>query len=161
MRRPVSLVAPGAMQSFTLTFWSGVSGPGAAIASYAVAGDAGETFVGLGSDGNAYYAYSSGLATPFEAWAGTTYWLSVVANMDYLDPLGNSREWGWAFATGGDGHWYQDFFGTRYHDGDSVGDPSTDLAFTLSTPEPGAYSLILAGLSALAALRRRAGRRRY
>ena len=93
--------------SFLVTIWSSDTGtPDAVLFSetFALAATS-ETFVSsgiFGTLGEAFtYDYSGDLANPFVATAGTGYWLSIVANLEF-PPF-----WAWAFAdpsaTPGDG----------------------------------------------------------
>jgi hypothetical protein len=78
------------------------------------------------------------LSLPFQALAGTTYWLSIQATLNY------PPQWGWYQGRGGEGVAYQDYsFGEN-------GVIPTDLAFSLaSVPEPITILLLSFGLIGL------------
>lgn len=140
----IGLASPGPLQSFTLTFWSDAGGPSTSLLSQTINGTANEAFAGTDAAGDPYYTYSADLPTAFPASANTTYWLSIVANMDYLAADSTAQQWAWMFGTGGDAISYQDYFGTRYQD-------PQDLAFSLAaTPEPGSLLPLLAALGLFA-----------
>jgi hypothetical protein len=127
--------SPASISDFALQIWSDSgSGPNVSLFSAIIAGNAGETFLGAQFPG-LVYAYNATLTTPFLAQAGTTYWLSIVPDID-VPP-----QWGWQTGTGGDGFFYQDFGGVRIRE-------EGDLAFTLlgtptAVPEP--FSVVLLG----------------
>jgi len=116
--------APGPISQFSLSFWSDIGGlPGVPLATYTIAGNANETWVGPYSYQS--YLYSANLSSPFQATAGTQYWLSLVPDIAY------PPQWGWAQGTGGDGSAYQYFiYGGPYDFVDG------DLAFALYGSEP-------------------------
>lgn len=128
--------AQAPITGFTINFYADAAGtPGALLYSTGdVAGNAGETFIGLDNAGNPTYVY--GLGVSFAATGGTTYWLSIVPD------LGFPPQWGWETGTGGDGAAYQCFFGT-------CGSVSNDLAFALNTPEPTTVVFLATGLAAI------------
>jgi hypothetical protein len=153
----------GPITAFTLTFSANNNGqPGAALLSEKIPGNANETFVGTepGSGGvgpDLVFNYSTNLPTAFQADANTTYWLSIVPDLDFSDDP-NIGQWGWHTATGGDGTSFQTFLGQNFVN-------PNDLAFTLEgtatvIPEPA--SLVVWGAVGLAGLgygwRRRAVR---
>ena len=120
----------GPINSFTISFWDDNDGqPGSVLTSQIISGNANELVTGTAG----IYFYSTMLSTPFTAAAGSTYWLSVVAD------IGFPPQWGWQAGTGGDGVVYQDLLGDRYlYTG-------ADLAFNLDTttvPEPSTFALL-------------------
>ena len=128
---------PTPISNFLIQFWSDNSGPNAELFSETILGNADETFVEKIGNFN-LYQYGMDLSLPFQALAGTTYWLSIQATLDYLP------QWGWYQGKGGNGVAYQD-----YLLGDVLGDGPipTDLAFSLaSVPEPITILLLSFGL---------------
>ena len=124
---------PAPISNFLIQFWSDNSGPNAELFSETIVGNAHETFVEKIGDFN-LYQYGMDLSLPFQALAGTTYWLSIQATLDY------PPQWGWYQGKGGDGVAYQDFFG-------EIGAIPKDLAFSLaSVPEPITILLLSFGL---------------
>jgi len=141
---------PPFLTGFTLSIYSDSSGqPGGLLYTQAVSSNANETLV-TGQT----YTYGIDLTSSFAAASGTSYWVSVVADLD--QEFGNV--WGWSSGTGGDGSSYQDVPGLpRTHQ-------LSDLAFTLngdvtgdgtSVPEPISISIFGAGLAGAAVIRRR------
>lgn len=128
----------GQITAFTINFYADAAGqPGRLLSIFRIAGNGGETFLGI-YDGNPTYTYSiSGV--DFMAQAETQYWISVVPD------VGFPPQWGWSTGFGGDSREYQDFFGTRTL-------IAADSAFTLTggcgycgppVPEPG--TLVMTG----------------
>jgi hypothetical protein len=131
----------GGITGFTVNFYSNAgNAPSSLLASYIVAGTAGETFLQNDNPGNPTYAYVLGLTSNFAAAAGKEYWLSVVPNLAF------PPQWLWETSSQGDTNAYQCFFGT-------CGNISADLAFGLYTPlpEPGSLALLVPGILGLAA----------
>lgn len=101
------------------------------------------------------YDFNATLSTPFTATAGTTYWISILADIE-----GGDYSWALGDSTGRDGYFLSlDSTGVSRIDQLPV-----DLAFTLSsptvTPEPSALLLTGTGLlGSLGMLRRRMARR--
>lgn len=135
------------ISSFLIQIWSDAGGPAAVLFSETVAGAPNET--SLGTVGSvSVFSYDVDLSNGFVALAGTTYWLSIQANLAY------PPQWGWATSTGGDGVAFQDFSGrprTRVN---------TDLAFSLTgtaatVPEPGTVALVALALLGTAVTSRR------
>jgi hypothetical protein len=127
------------INSFELQFWSDAAGqPGSSLMDYVIPGTAGESYL-EDNGGASIYSYAADLGSAFQASAGTQYWLSIVANVDF------PPQWGWESGTGGDGVAYQSFFG-------AAGQAPTDMAFTLCgtgssvTPEPSSGGLLCLGL---------------
>jgi hypothetical protein len=124
---------PAPISNFLIQFWSDNSGPNAELFSETIVGNAHETLVEKIGNFN-LYQYGMDLSLPFKALAGTTYWLSIQATLDY------PPQWGWYQGKGGDGVAYQDFFGEN-------GAIPTGLAFSLaSVPEPITILLLSLGL---------------
>ena len=125
---------PAPISKFLIQFWSDNSGPNAELFSETILGNADETFVEKIGNFN-LYQYGMDLSLPFQALAGTTYWLSIQATLDY------PPQWGWYQGKGGKGGAYQDYlFG-------NTGPIPTDLAFSLaSVPEPITILLLSFGL---------------
>ena len=144
---------PALIAGFTLKFYDDAMGSPnfmSPIGSYTIPGTAGETSLGIDNSGSPLFSYYADLMSPFLAVGGTTYWLSIVADLQF------PPQWGWGTATGGDGAAYQIFFGNG-------GGIETDLAFSLSNsdasvvPEPGSFALASLGAIGLVAgvIRRR------
>ena len=124
---------PAPISNFLIQFWSDNSGPNAELFSETIVGNAHETLVEKIGNFN-LYQYGMDISLPFQALAGTTYWLSIQATLDY------PPQWGWYQGKGGDGVAYQDFFG-------EIGAIPKDLAFSLaSVPEPITILLLSLGL---------------
>ena len=124
---------PAPISNFLIQFWSDNSGPNAELFSETIVGNAHETLVEKIGNFN-LYQYGMDLSLPFQALAGTTYWLSIQATLDY------PPQWGWYQGKGGNGLAYQDFFG-------EIGAIPKDLAFSLeSVPEPITILLLSFGL---------------
>ena len=130
---------PTPISNFLIQFWSDNSGPNAELLSETIVGNARETFVEKIGNFN-LYQYGMDLSLPFQALAGTTYWLSIQATLDY------PPQWGWYQGKGGDGVAYQDYlFGKT-----TTGSIPTNLAFSLaSVPEPITILLLSFGLIGL------------
>ena len=128
---------PAPISNFLIQFWSDNSGPNAQLFSETIVGNAHETFVEKIGNFN-LYQYGMDLSLPFQALAGTNYWLSIKATLDY------PPQWGWYQGKGGNGVAYQDYlFG-------NTGSIPTDLAFRLeSVPEPITILLLSFGLIGL------------
>lgn len=86
---------------FTLNIYadSGAGNPPVNLLySQAIAGNGNPTDLGTADiNGTEYFSYSATLATPFAAAPGTTYWLSVVAD---LTGYYSGAQWGWASSGG-------------------------------------------------------------
>ena len=127
---------PTPISNFLIQFWSDNSGPNAELLSETIVGNAHETLVEKIGNFN-LYQYGMDLSLPFQALAGTTYWLSIQATLDY------PPQWGWYQGKGGVGVAHQDYFG-------EIGVIPKDLAFSLaSVPEPITILLLSFGLIGL------------
>jgi hypothetical protein len=170
------------ISAFTLTFWNNASNnqPGTAILSEIIPGNAHETLLGLepgAASPTLVFAYNTALPAPFTALANTTYWLSIVPDLNATDP--NVGFWGWQTSFGSNPALpfvVTDFMGARLQ-GNSSGGPEQGqpqhLAFALfgvqqvtpsptpTVPEPSSLTLSAIGGIALAGWRwRRRGTRR-
>lgn len=139
---------------FTINFLSDVNGqPGTVLASENIVGDAGQTSLGNDQSGDAEFSYRATLPTAFSATGGTTYYLSIVADLAF------EPEWGWETSGVGDDGAYQNFFGGEYSLAPYGGG---NMAFTLDgsvldtgvdPPAPsipdGGSTLLLLGLACL------------
>jgi hypothetical protein len=162
---PGTTPIPGNITAFTLTFYGDAGGkpdtthPPLAIES--ILGNAKEQFVGMelgtGLPMASIFSYSTPLPTPFTLQAGTPYWLSIVADLDFSDNT-NGLQWGWHTASNGLNDGLNVFQGPSPLDS-----PAGNLAFTLqgnlaAVPEPS--SLVLFALGALCLAGGRSWRKR-
>ncbi len=119
----------GSVFDFGVAFYPSIAGGSQPdinnpLVQYQTGGNAGETFAGtLG--GVDLYQYKFGLPVPFQAIAGTTYWVKIYAYEN------NSPTWGLKKGTGGDNSHFLEYYS----------DPSWryrlipgDVAFTLLGP---------------------------
>lgn len=143
-------VPPGNPESFLVNFYAdgGNGVPGALLSTNTIGNYAGATFTGLKiQDIISIFSYQGTLATPFQATAGTRYWISIV------DPTEFAR-WYWASGSGPDNKH------TTIIDGQVYAGEAGDTAFTLqgtvsAVPEPASMLLFAAGTAALLLGRRR------
>jgi hypothetical protein len=120
--------------------------PGTLLAFTTVGGSAAATDTGMDLQGLNLFQYSGTLASPFQATAGTRYWIGI------SDPTSNGN-WFWASGSGADGT----------HAGIIGGAPdhfSDDMSFSLqgtvaAVPEPASAALFLMGAAGLLGLRAR------
>jgi hypothetical protein len=135
----------GRATNFTVTFFESIAGgsqphvnnpqlPEIYLAKYAVPGNANETAAGsLG--GTPMYEYVCVLPTPFQAIAGTKYWIRIEATQS------GYPDWGIAVGTGGDGQHFAFSTGAaRFYYG------AGDAAFSLWAP-PGPYFTVATSAS--------------
>lgn len=149
--RPTAL-APGTLQTFTISIWSNVpaggsepySRPGGVLATYAFnLADVHETLYGTtAQSGRNVYQYYVGLPERFEQTQGTTYWLTIRAD---LPPA--SVQWGWQESND---HRVspavQDYKGSGWVQLQN-NQYDNDMAFELTTiPEPAGLSALGIGL---------------
>lgn len=120
----------GAISSFTISIYRSIAGnsqpdmgTGGRLARYTVTGNAGETAAGT-FGGVAMFDYACNLASPFQAAAGTTYWVEIVAAQGIAAPS-YAPDWGLATGTGGNGTHFAFTTGANYTT------PANDLAFSL------------------------------
>jgi len=92
---------------FTITFYASIAGgsqPNVATASplatYTVSGNPGQTSAGI-FGGVAMYDYDFVLPTPFQAVAGTVYWIQIEAAQAGIP------DWGIATGSGGNGSYFR------------------------------------------------------
>ena len=123
---------------FTIAFYSSIVGgsqPNIATASplatYTVSGNPGQTSAGT-NGGVAMYDYDFLLPTPFQAVAGTVYWIQIEAAQTGIP------DWCLAGGSGGNGVYFKQFayIGDKYF---LLG--SGDAAFTLLTADTAIYSV--------------------
>lgn len=145
-------VPPGNPESFLVNFYAdGGSGvPGALLSTNTIGNYAGATFTGLKiQDIISIFSYQGTLATPFQATAGTRYWISIV------DPTEFAR-WYWASGSGPDNTH------TTIIDGQILVGQTGDTAFSLqgtvsAVPEPASALLFAVGAAGLLLRGRRRG----
>lgn len=143
-------VPPENPESFLINFYAdGGNGiPGALLSSNTIGGYAGATFTGLKiQEIISIFSYQGRLDMPFQATAGTRYWLSIV------DPTDFAR-WYWASGAGPDN------MHTTITDGQIYVGEAEDTAFTLhgtvsAVPEPTSVLLFAVGAVGLLARSRR------
>jgi hypothetical protein len=141
--------------TFTISIYadSGIGMPGTLLSTSTIGNGANATDTGIDFAGLlSIIQFSGSLATPFQAHAGSVYWIGI------SDPTAYAS-WFWSSGTGGDG----------VHAGLITGGAQTgltdDMAFTLSgtvsaVPEPASAALFALGAAALGGLRRRRQSRR-
>ena len=123
---------------FTITFYSSIGGnsqPNIAtappLATYTVSGNPGQTSAGT-VGGYPMYDYDFVLPTPFQAVAGTVYWIQIEASQAGIP------DWCLAGGSGGNGSYFRQFayVGDKFF---TMG--SGDAAFTLLTADTAIYSV--------------------
>ncbi len=127
----------GAVTSFTIAFYSSIGGNSqpnlttGPLATYTVNGNAGQTTAGT-VGGVAMYNYDFVLPAPFQAAAGTVYWIQIEAAQAGIP------DWCLAGGSGGDGVYFKQFayVGDKYF----LLGPG-DAAFTLLTADTAIYSV--------------------
>jgi len=102
---------------------------GPPLAEYETNGNAGQTFAGT-FGGVAMYDYRFTLPSPFQATAGTKYWLYVLAWQNGIP------EWGFSSASGGTGAYFRYVRGLHMYQA-----PPGDLAFTLRGVDDPTYTI--------------------
>ena len=101
----------GHVSGFTVTIFESIAGGSQPhvttpdtqeiyLAKYTVAGNAGETLAGV-VGGTTMYDYKSVLPIPFQAVAGTKYWLRIEASQNTFP------DWGIAVGAGGNGNYFR------------------------------------------------------
>lgn len=139
---PVRLGSGGPVADFTVSFYASIpSGIQPDISKpplvhYEVGGNASETPAGV-LGGVQTYDYNYTLPVPFQAAAGTKYWLQIEAYQP------GAPDWGLAAATGGDGQYFRRLAGDGYNYQIARG----DAAFALVGPGMDGYVLYLPGVS--------------
>jgi hypothetical protein len=142
--------SPAEISAFTVSFYADNAGvPGSPLQTASILGKANEIADGNDLLGDPVFNYSAALPTAFAANGGTTYWMSIVANVGY------PPQWLWENATGGDGRAYQTFTaGQEVLPNDMTF--SLISAATVETPEPGSLALLSGmALSGFLCLKRR------
>jgi len=127
----------GPATGFTVTFYSSIGGNSqpnivaGPLATYTVTGNAGQTSAGA-VGGVAMYNYDFVLPTPFQATAGTVYWIQIEAAEAGIP------DWCLAGGSGGNGAYFRQFayVGDKYF---TLG--PGDAAFTLLTSDSAIYSV--------------------
>jgi hypothetical protein len=129
----------GAGESPVFDFTIYIYGPGLVnsepaltpLTQYSVGGNAGETLAGT-FGGVPMYDYRFALAPPFQAAAGTKYWVQIEASQGLTPfPAYWPPDWGIAVGTGGDGSHFQVTTGGTAGGGNSRQILSHDTAFSL------------------------------
>ena len=129
---------PSSITGFTITFYSSIGGnsqPNIAtappLATYTVAGNPGQTSAGT-VGGYPMYDYDFVLPTPFQAVAGTVYWIQIEASQAGIP------DWCLAGGSGGNGSYFRQFayVGDKFF---TMG--SGDAAFTLLTADTAIYAI--------------------
>jgi hypothetical protein len=151
-----TMLSPGALQTFTISIWSNAlaggslpyNTPGSILETYLFnMADAHEVFYGTTTSGKKAYQYYVDLPEHFQQVQGTTYWLTIRADLPSA-----SAQWGWHESND---HRVspavQDFKGSGWVQLQN-NQYNNDMAFELTTiPEPGGLSVMGAGLVSLAA----------
>lgn len=126
-------VGKAPVYDFTVSFYRSIAGgsqpdvgPGGRLVRHFVGGNAGETAVGI-VGGVLMYDYAFVLPSPFQAVAGTKYWLQIEAYQGVTPGFGWPPDWSIARGTGGDGSHFRRVGGT----GGSFTSITGDCAYTL------------------------------
>ncbi len=149
-------LTPGSLQTFTINIWSDApaggsqpfSRPGSILETYVFnLADVHEVLYNTTTSGRTVYQYYVDLPEHFEQVQGTTYWLSIRAD---LPPT--SVQWGWHESND---HRVspavEDFKGSGWVQLQN-NQYDNDMAFELTTiPEPGGLSVLCTGVVSLAA----------
>jgi hypothetical protein len=98
-------------------------GAGGLLAHYIVSGNGGETAAGT-FGGVLMYDYAFTLPSPFQAAAGTTYWVEIVASQGAVAPS-FAPDWGLAVGSGGNNSHFRRITGATFQT------IANDLAFSL------------------------------
>ncbi|MEK6642650.1 MAG: hypothetical protein AABZ08_01985 [Planctomycetota bacterium] len=129
----LSGVGKSPVYDFTVSFYRSIAGgsqpdvgPGGRLVRHFVGGNAGETAVGT-FGGVIMYDYAFVLPAPFQAVAGTKYWVQIEAYQGLTPNYGWPPDWSIARGTGGDSSHFRRIGGT----GGSFASISGDCAFTL------------------------------
>jgi len=117
------------------------------LVQYPVGGNAGEAPAGT-FGGTPLYDYAFVLPTPFQAVAGTKYWLQIEASQGLTPTYSWPPDWGLAAATGGDGSYFRAITGGTNGGGTLYQSISGDAAFSLLTAAPTTYTITTSAMPA-------------
>ncbi len=118
-------------------------GTGGRLVRYTINSNAGETLSGTIA-GVQVYDYAFTLPSPFQAAAGTKYWVQIEASQGVTPTYGWPPDWSLCAGTGGDGSHFRKVGGT----GGSYTSISGDTAFTLLTSGAPTATIIASTLPA-------------